>query len=143
MEELLKMLEEIYKVLEQIQGITVNQTTILLQVDHMSEEAEGLEMLESMVAYKEEMINEVSQKEELFNSTYEEFRGKITDKAWVERFKKQVEKILRMKEKIVNAEQNNILLMQGFGKKSKEQISIQANRKTMVVAYQKQSSNKY
>ena len=131
------MLEGIYKVLEQIQGITVNQTTILLQTNYLSEEAEGLEILESMVAYKEEMINEVSQKEELFNSAYTEFRGKITDKAWVKAFKSQVEKILEIKKKIVEVEQNNILIMQSIDQKNKKPLDIKKSMDVAVAAYQK------
>lgn len=139
MDELLNRLDEIYKVLEQIHAITMNQTTVLLESSSsLEEENEALDMIDSMVEYKDELINEVNAKEAIFEKSYEKYRGKIKDKVYVEAFKKHVGRILTIKQNIVDAERNNILVMQNIAKKREKPMDIKPSAGEAVAAYKKQ-----
>lgn len=139
MDALLNMLDEIYKVLEQIHAITMNQTTVLLESSRsLEEENEALDIIDSMVEYKDELINEVNEKEAVFDKSYEKYRGKIKDKVYVEAFKEHVGRILTMKQSIVDAERNNILVMQNIAKKREKPMDIKRTAGEAVAAYKKQ-----
>lgn len=138
MQNLLQMLEEIYKLLEQVSTITTNQTTILLQSREDTEKAnEALDMIESMVDYKEELITELANKEQIFDKAYESFKGKINDPEYIKLFKSWVERIMDMKTAIVEAERNNVLVMQSFAKMKEKQMSIPKAPDAVAAAYKK------
>lgn len=139
MQNLLQMLEEIYKLLEQVSTITTNQTTILLQSREDTEKAnEALDMIESMVDYKEELITELINKEQIFDKAYESFKGKINDHEYIKLFKSWVGRIMNMKTAIVEAERSNVLVMQSFAKMKEKQMSIPKAPDAVVAAYKKQ-----
>lgn len=139
MQELLAMLNEIYALLEQISTITTNQTTILLQSrENAGEDNSALDMIESMVEYKENLITELTQKEQVFDKAYEPYKGKIKDAAYIKRFKEQVGRIMAMKTAIVEAERNNVLVMQSFAKMKEKQMSIPKAPDAVAAAYKKQ-----
>lgn len=139
MQNLLQMLEEIYKILEQVSTITTNQTTILLQSREDTEKAnEALDMIESMVDYKEELITELINKEQIFDKAYESFKGKINDHEYIKLFKSWVGRIMNMKTAIVEAERSNVLVMQSFAKMKEKQMSIPKAPDAVVAAYKKQ-----
>lgn len=139
MQNLLQMLEEIYKILEQVSTITTNQTTILLQSREDTEKAnEALDMIESMVDYKEELITELINKEQIFDKAYESFKGKINDHEYIKLFKSWVGRIMNMKTAIVEAERSNVLVMQSFAKMKEKQMSIPKAPDAVAAAYKKQ-----
>lgn len=139
MKDLLQMLEAIYKLLEQVSTITTNQTTILLQSREDTEEAnEALDMIESMVDFKEELITELTNKEQIFDKTYERYQGKINDPEYIKLFKSWVEKIMAMKTAIVEAERNNVLVIQSFARMKEKQMSIPKAPDAVAAAYKKQ-----
>lgn len=139
MQELLAMLNEIYALLEQISTITTNQTTILLQSrEDADKDNDALDMIESMVGYKEDLITELTQKEQVFDKAYEPYKGKIKDAEYIKRFKEQVERIMSMKAAIVEAERNNVLVMQSFAKMKEKQMSIPKAPDAVAAAYKKQ-----
>lgn len=139
MQNLLQMLEEIYKLLEQVSTITTNQTTILLQSREDTEKAnEALDMIESMVDYKEELITELINKEQIFDKAYESFKGKINDHEYIKLFKSWVGRIMNMKTAIVEAERSNVLVMQSFAKMKEKQMSIPKAPDVVAAAYKKQ-----
>lgn len=139
MQELLTMLNEIYALLEQISTITTNQTTILLQSrKNADEDNDALDMIESMVDYKENLITELTQKEQVFDKAYEPYKGQIKDEKYIKCFKEQVERIMTMKKGIVEAERNNVLVMQSFTKMKEKQMSIPKAPDAAAAAYKKQ-----
>lgn len=138
MQELLAMLNEIYALLEQISTITTNQTTILLQSrEDADKDNDTLDMIESMVGYKEDLITELAQKEQVFDKAYEPYKGKIKDAEYIKCFKEQVERIMSMKAAIVEAERNNVLVMQSFAKMKEKQMSIPKAPDAVAAAYKK------
>ena len=143
MEELFKMLGDIYDLLEQINAITTNQTTVLLQSSTTIEEKNNaLDLLEDMVNYKEEFMNQLLSKEECFDNAYSKYKGKITDPTYVKMFKEWVERIMAKKQEIVEAEKNNVVVMQNISKKTIERVAIPKDAKEVTMAYKKQQTNK-
>lgn len=141
MDELLNMLRQIYALLEQISTITTNQTTILLQSRvTMDEDNEALDMIESMISYKDELIVELTSREQIFDKAYETYKGKITEPHYVELFKSWVERIMTMKTAIVEAERKNVLVMQSFAKMKDKQMSIPKAPDAVTAAYKKQQA---
>lgn len=138
MQELLAMLNEIYALLEQISTITTNQTTILLQSrEDADKDCDALDMIENMVGYKEDLITDLTQKEQVFDKAYEPYKGKIKDAEYIKRFKEQVERIMDMKTAVVEAERNNVLVMQSFAKMKEKQMSIPKAPDAVAAAYKK------
>ncbi len=138
MDELIKMLGHIYEILEQISTITTNQMTVLLQSHETTDEAsDALDMLESMVTFKEELTNELVAKEESFDKAYSKYRGKITEPAYVQLFKEWVERIMAKKKEIVDAEQNNVIIMQTLAKKKAKCMAIPKAASEVAKAYKK------
>lgn len=141
MEELVRQLEEIYTLLEQINSITTNQTTILLQTRESRQEVnEVLDMLESMLNYKDELITLVEAKEQSFEEEYAKYKGKITNARYINLFKEWVERILTTKQTIVEAEQNNVIIMKSLSKTHASKVSIPKKPNEVVAAYQKQKT---
>lgn len=138
MDELIRMLGCIYELLEQISTITTNQTTVLLQSNETTDEASSaLDMLESMITYKEEITNELVAQEETFDKAYSQYRGKITDPTYVQLFKEWVERIMVKKKEIVDAEQNNVVIMQTLAKKKVKQMDIPKAAREVANAYKR------
>lgn len=139
MDDLIEMLRQIYGLLEQISTITVNQSTVLLQSNETLDEAnDALEMLESMVSYKEELTDELVALEKRFDMAYSKYRGKITEPAYVQLFKEWVERIMAKKKEIVDAEQNNVMIMQTLTQRKAKRIDIPKGAKQVTEAYKKQ-----
>ena len=138
MDELIKMLGYIYDLLEQISSITINQRTVLLQSNQtLDEENSALDMLEGMIACKEEITNELINKEKVFDAAYSKYRGKITDPKYVALFKEHVSRIMAKKKEIVEAEQNNVMIMQALSKKTAKTIEIPKDARLVTEAYKK------
>nr|WP_302599118.1 hypothetical protein [uncultured Cellulosilyticum sp.] len=138
MDELIGMLGYIYELLEQISAITTNQTTVLLQSNETTDEAnDALDMLENMVTYKEEITNQLVMQEETFDKAYDKYRGKITDPAYVQLFKEWVGRIMAKKKEIVDAEQNNVIIMQTLAKKKVKCMEIPKGAREVTNAYKK------
>ncbi len=138
MKILTDLLEEIYVLLDQIYGITLNQTTILLQPKESSEERnESIDLLNEMVEYKEEIITNVTKKEEEFQDKYAPYRGKITSPKEVEEIKLMVNRIMDKKQEIVEKEKNNMIIMQNLGAKKNKVTHISPTADKVVNAYKK------
>lgn len=138
MEELLEQLNHIYELLEQIEALTTNQTTVLLQekIDFDSEN-QDLDILNSMADYKEQMIDELSKREEEFQNTYAPYRGKLTDKEMIQAMQACIKRIMKKKQDIMDAEQNNLMIMQSYSNR-KETMLIPKKASEAVAAYKKQ-----
>lgn len=132
------LLEEIYTLLDQIYGITLNQATILLQPKNSNEESnEAIDLLNEMVEYKEELIINVTKKEQQFEEAYNPYRGKITAEQEVEEIKILVNKIMNKKQEIVEKEKSNVLIMQNLGKKQNQVTHISPTPDKVVNAYKR------
>lgn len=141
MDELITLLEQIYALLEQVSVITTNQTTILLQSQDSNQEDErALDMIEDMVGYKDELIIELTSKEQVFEQLYQKHREKMTDPHYAKSCKSLVERIMGLKTSIVEAERNNVLMMQSFVKKKEKQMILPKNPNTVAAAYKKQQA---
>ena len=138
MVELLKSLEAIQDLLQQIYSITANQTTILLeQGKSLEEEEEALSMLEKMVDYKEELIGLVEKQELDFENLYAQYKSQITNADDIKLFKHHVANILTKKKEIKEAEQANVAIMQGRAHRRNKQVELPKNAQQVVQAYQR------
>ncbi len=136
MEALLQLLKEIEALLEQISVITANQTTILLQEPKAAEEEnEVLAILENMVEYKEELILAVEKKEIDFETLYSQNKAQITNPDHIKVFKHYVANILSKKEEIKEAEQANVVIMQGRAVRKVKQVELPKNPQQVTQAY--------
>lgn len=143
MQELFKMLGQIYDLLEQISVITANQTTVLLQSSETTEEANNaLNLLNDMVNYKDEIMNRLILEEERFDNAYSRYRGKITDPTYMSMFKEWVERIMEKKKEIVEIEKNNVIVMQNISNKRIKRMSIPKDAKEVTMAYKKTAGEK-
>lgn len=134
-------LNHIHELLDQILGISNNQTAILLnEKKSLSEENENLDLLEAMVEIKGQLINELQREEELFQERYNELREELLSSAELIRVKELVDNILKKKARIVQEEQNNVLLMQTKERRAKEVLPIPKPAIQVVQAYQKQQT---
>ena len=139
METLLQLLKEIEDLLEQINGLTANQATILLRsVESLEEENEMLSILEDMVAYKEALITSVEEKEVAFEALYNKDKGQITNPEDVKVFKHYVASILTKKEAIKEQEQSNVAIMKNRAASKVKPVELPKNAQQVTQAYKKQ-----
>lgn len=139
MEELFSTLEEITECLEQIHSITQNQMTILLETKYMGE---GLDMIEQMATYKENLTTEVEEREQVFQGLYSAYRDKITEVEDKKKLKKYVDHIMKLKELIIEGEQKNVMVMQDLLRRCAERVEIPKNAQRVAEAYKAQGKNK-
>lgn len=142
MENLLKQLDHIYELLEQIEALTTNQTTVLLQekIDFDAEIGD-LDILNDMADYKEAMIDELIKIEDAFQESYSPYKGKITDKKIIAEMKERIKRIMKKKQAITDAEQNNLLIMQSYANRKDKQTIIPKQASEVAAAYKKQQLN--
>lgn len=139
MNQLMQLLQKIYDLLEQINGITTNQTTVLLELRQSDESNDnGLDIIEDMVGYKETLMNELSRVEKEFDESYMPYKGKINDPEQVELLQSAVERILNIKKQIVDAERNNVTIMNSFMSQKEARVAIPKQASQVTEAYKKQ-----
>ena len=109
MEALFEALDAIYAHLEQIQTITQNQTVILLDTSYMGD---GLDMIEQMATFKEQLTTEVEEKEAVFQGLYSKYKNDVTDVDDKKRLKDTVDSIMQIKNFIMEQEQKNVFILQ-------------------------------
>lgn len=136
--EMIKSLQEIEAILDQIIGITNNQGTILLS-EHQDnqEENKSIDLIDTMIQYKSELMNELEKREVLFQSQYNSAKSQLENSALLVTIKKMVTDILRKKEEIVEQEKRNLLILQSNVRKhevtklpKQPQAAIEAYKKT-------------
>lgn len=137
MESLFNELKEIEDILEQISTITANQTTVLLQTTN-EELEEEMSLLETMVDYKEELINKLELVEKSFDMNYKKKREQAASKEYALKFKDCVAKILNKKQEIQDMEQNNVRIMQSRKSRKVEKVEIAKKPNEVAAAYRKQ-----
>ncbi len=143
MDILLAKLDKINELLEQINSITSNQTTVLLEKKLECEDKNSIiEVLEGMYNYKEQLIGDVESAEADFEKVYEPYRGKITDDSFIRLFKEKVKAILDLKQIIVENEKRNMMLMQSRGKQLKQTVAIPNNPKEVSDRYKNNKNSK-
>ena len=145
MEELFEYLRQIYELLEQIDMITDNQTTVLLapmeetiEQGDDSEEEIALDMIAQMADYKDEITEELVKVEDMFQRQYDNCKQLLENQEEVKKLKRLVAAILERKEAIVEHEQSNLLLLQARSKKQLKRVHISQNPKNVSNAYKKQ-----
>lgn len=127
-------LTEIEALLFQIENITQNQNTLLLQSSHTDEE-EHLNCLEQMVEVKDEVMNRLIEVEALFGESYEKHRQELISSPYMKEIKQRVERLLAIKERITQQEQNNVLLVKRRSAWQPEPTSIKPNAAQVTRAY--------
>lgn len=138
MDDLITKLNHILELLEQIKAITANQTVVLLgETTEYLEDQSAVGLLEGMVEYKEQLIQEVEYAEEKFDKAYEQYRGKITDEKYVTLFKDKVNQILSLKNEIVESEKSNLVIMLNRNRKIETVMSIPKTPDKIVDIYKK------
>ena len=139
MQSIFEYLREIKELLEQLNAITQNQTTILLgEQDEIENEDEVLGLLEGMVEYKDEVIKTLTEVEEKFQNAYEQYKQELIAKGFMARVKNEVTYILNLKNEIAEREQSNVSIMQSRMQMKNKQIRVQPTNIQMVEAYKKQ-----
>ncbi|MEG0084918.1 MAG: hypothetical protein RR817_00455 [Niameybacter sp.] len=101
MEKLCTSLNAIKACLEQIQAISQNQTTVLLDD---TQEANILDMLEQMFTYKEIIMNELGQAESVFGEQYQELKESLEGRVELITLQKEIGYVLELKEEIMAIE---------------------------------------
>ncbi len=107
--ELDTMLNKIIELLEQIEGITLNQQQVLC-ADFM--EPGDLSMLEEMASNKEDIMNEVEAVEQSFEILYRQLKLNLTSKSYVAKLQERIREVLRLKDSIIRLEHTNMELME-------------------------------
>lgn len=139
MEILFNQLDKIDELLEQISVMTFNQATVLIQPN--TDEEEKMNLLETMVNYKEEIINELEKVEGQFNNEYSKKREQIcSNKDVIVKFKERVQKILDKKQSIQEMEENNVRTLCERNSVKLEPVKISKNPNDAVAAYKKQQT---
>ena len=139
MQDVFNYLSQIREFLEQINNITDNQMTILVgDLQNIEEENRALELIEDMVACKDELISELTQVEAHFQKEYDKHRDILIKNNQMNVLKEQVQYILKLKEEIANKEYKNMLIMQKNSNKRIDRVTISPSSNQVVAAYKKQ-----
>lgn len=135
MEQMLVELERVKELLEQILGITQNQTTVLLEGQH-SEMC--LDMVEEMAQLKGDLTTQMEQSEMHFQQLYSMHKAQIVGTQVVNCFQEKIGRVLGLKDEIIAAEQKNVLLLQECLRKYVERVEIPKHPHQVAQAYQRQ-----
>ena len=136
MNTILTYLNQIESLLEQIENMTQNQTTILLH-QLGSEEGKALNVIEEIVGYKDEVIQELTQVEVLFQESYQKHREALIQSTLIKEVKERVARILETKERITRQEQNNLRLLTSKISSRPEKVEIKPSAQCVANAYKK------
>ena len=136
MNTILTYLNQIESLLEQIENMTQNQTTILLH-QLGSEEGKALNVIEEIVGYKDEVIQELTQVEVLFQESYQSHREALLQSTLIKEVKERVARILETKERITKQEQNNLRLLTSKISSRPEKVEIKPSAQCVANAYKK------
>ena len=136
MNTILTYLNQIESLLEQIENMTQNQTTILLH-QLGSEEGKALNVVEEIVGYKDEVIQELTQVEVLFQESYQKHREALIQSTLIKEVKERVARILETKERIKRQEQNNLRLLTSKISSRPEKVEIKPSAQCVANAYKK------
>lgn len=139
MEKLFESLNQIMELLNQIYTITGNQTTILLD---SKQAGDGLDMIEQMAAYKNDLTTRLEQVEVVFGQQYAEYKEEIEDVEVQKLLKQTVARVLELKDKVIKLEQQNLLIMQDLLKRLTEKIEIPKKAEAVSAAYKQHSKTK-
>lgn len=134
MNQMMTYLGQIESLLEQIENITQNQTTVLLhQLDEDKEQA--LSYIEEMVNFKDEVIGQLTDSELAFQKSYEENREKLISSGHLRDVKTIVARILETKERITRQEQSNLHLLNSKVGSKPERVEIKPNAHQVLAVY--------
>ena len=136
MEQLFKSLTHIIELLDQIYTITINQRTILLDSKNAGD---GLDMIEEMATYKNELTNKLEAIEGAFQEQYAAEKENLTDIEVQKLLKQAVGQVLELKDKVIQLEQHNVLIMQDLLRRLNEKIEIPKAPGAVVHAYKQYS----
>lgn len=140
MNTILTYLDQIESLLGQIENMTQNQTTILLH--QLGNEAdESLTIIEEIVGYKDEVIQELTRIEALFQESYKNNKEALLESTLIKEIKERVARILEIKERITKQEQNNLRLLSSKVSSKPEKVEIKPSAQCVANAY-KQSQNR-
>lgn len=135
MDKLEGYLKYINEKLEQIYAITQNQATVLLE---SMNDQQTINVLEEMFGYKDQLMKELVEVELEFQEAYYKKRDELQQEGRLGKIKLMIEKIFKIKDKIMAAEQKNILLMQSRTP-ALEKVEIQIQPMKVVESYKKYS----
>lgn len=134
MEQLFESLNRIVEYLNQIYTITQNQTTILLD---SKQAGDSLNLIEEMAIYKNQITTELEKEEQTFQAQYDIHKASINDVEVQKLLKQTVSHVLALKDKVIQLEQKNVLIMQDLLKRLTEKIDIPKNSEFVTSAYKK------
>ena len=139
METIQTYLKQIENLLEQLETMTYNQSTILLhQLE--GQEDEVLRMIEEIVTHKDEAIQELVHIEDLFQESYEKNKTALLKSGAMKEVKERVAGILDAKERIKKQEQSNLRLLASRGSRRTEKVEIKPSPQCAINAYKKTQS---
>ena len=135
MQKLFETIEMIEEKLEQILQITNNQRAILLQKDASSE---TVGLLEEMAKYKESFTTEIESIETVFQEAYNKQKENIQKEGKAQALRQHVENVLGLKETIIKAESQNVILMKEYMKNHLQPVKFQAAPDEVINQYKVQ-----
>lgn len=132
--ELIKKLDKTIELLEQINNITMNQMTVIISAsDNGSEEMNSF--LDEMHKIKDELINEVDRVEISFEEEYKSIRQSLTNKEIVSELKHKIEKVIKLKEAIMENEKNNMNLAKSKLAQKNKPIALPKSPQSVINTY--------
>ena len=138
MQELFEQLIQIESILEQIDDITENQTTVLIgSRNTLEEENNAIDIMNQMIDAKEELMNQLTMTETNFQESYAKKRRYLTNKEIVDTLQARVGAILKKKQIIVEREQNNLVIMQSYVKAKEGPLKLTPRAIDVANAYKK------
>lgn len=134
MEVLINYLNKIKELLDQIYYITQNQTNVLLE----GEKEDGrIAILEEMSEYKNTVMNEVERVEADFQEHYYVVKGELGQNNVIIKLQEKVGEVLKLKEKIIAIEQQNLILMKEQSSRNRGKMKIPQNSQKVIESYKK------
>ena len=141
MKNVFEALRKIQELLNQINNITVNQATILLEhLTYSNEDEQCINMIQEMVNYKDEVITELERVEQQFQQIYAAEKEELINNGQIKNVKKCVEEILNLKEDIVQREKENMRIMLMKSQKAEKVTKLPISHEQVIAAYKKQQS---
>ena len=137
MDELLNKLKRIIGLLEQINDITTNQTTLIMNENAEQSESDLESIMEEMSHYKEQLMTQTEQEEDAFEKIYYAYRSQLVDKEEIKILKEKVSQVLEIKKKIIENENMNMLMVQNRNRQKSKINVIPQNPQRVAELYKK------
>lgn len=133
--ELLDKLNHSIKLLEQINNITLNQMTVILNASEDMSEEEVDHFLDEMYQIKNELMNETESVEISFEEEYKRVRENIKDKELISNLKQKISKVIQLKEQIMENEKTNMNIVKSKVAQKNKPVALPKSPQSVINTY--------